>query len=183
MSEAFYALAGTLIGATAALLAELLRSKKDAERQQREALRALCAEFTSTVVRVRNLSFPLHTSPNSTELLAAIRDEHGMARTNYERIRLTAESTAIQEAGRYLVHHSFWLWKSAEEGWWDVQDPDSPMRNLDRWLVRFYTEVRKELGVRHAADVYDDPIGGIPIPGEAQRRQKANQVPGSQPQL
>ena len=166
VTAALFALAGTVVGVLSTVAVELLRARHESRAARREELRSVCAELASEVSRLRDVSHRLHAGPDDADLGRAAQDAqeaHTRARALQERLRLTSSSVATQEAGRWLVHSAYHQWRASQGGrgdFWEAR------RSLDAWLTSFYRASREELGLR-GPDVYEDPPGGLPIPGEA----------------
>jgi len=161
MSEALFALAGAVLGVLGTIATEMTRARREDRRTHRGALRLVCANFTTAITRMRQLSKLLRHDPDDNGLRAQVQEAHDDAQMHYERLRLTADSLAAQEAGRHVLHHSYWHWKAAEGRQIDPSKHSGSHRVIDEWLVRLYVEVRRELGLAQATNVYEDPAGGI----------------------
>jgi hypothetical protein len=64
------------------------------------------------------------------------------------------------------MHNAYYQWQSTIGGrgdFWEAR------KSLDAWLTRFYIEARLELGLK-GSDVFDDPEGGLPLPGSGEKR-------------
>jgi hypothetical protein len=164
MSQAFFALAGAIVGVLGTVLTALVGTRHEERRIWREALRSVVANLTSEVSLLRDLSHQLHRDPGNPDLQHAAEQAHTRARGFQEQLRLTSRSTATQEAGRWLIHNAYYQWRSTLGGCGDFWEA---RRALDRWLTKLYVETRKELGLG-TSDVYEDPDGGLPIPGTPQ---------------
>lgn len=161
MSAALFAIAGTIIGIAGSILTTLVRARHEEHRIWREALRSVCANFTTEIIHLRGLSNQLRDAPDDEELQRAAHETHSRARSLQEQLRITSKSKEAQEAGRWLIHNAYWLWRSTQG---DARADFLEARaSLDGWLPKFYKEVRKELGLG-TSDVYEDPQGGLPIP-------------------
>jgi hypothetical protein len=161
MSQAFFALAGAMVGVLGTVLTALVGTRHEERRIWRETLRSVVANLTSEVSQLRDLSHQLHRDPDDADLRRAAEQAHTKARGFQEQLRLTSRSMATQEAGRWLVHSAYHQWKATQGGrgdFWEAR------RALDRWLTRLYAETRKELGLG-SSDLYEDPDSALAIPG------------------
>jgi hypothetical protein len=161
MSQAFFAIAGAIVGVLGTVLTALIGSRHEERRAWREALRTVCANLTSEVSELQDLSHQLRRDPHNPELQRAAEQAHMRARGFQEQLRLTSRSVATQEAGRWLIHCIWYQWRSTQGGrgdFWEAR------KALDTWLTKLYVEARKELGLG-SSDVYKDPAGGLPVPG------------------
>ncbi len=166
MAAAFFALAGALIGVVGTLLTALVGARREERRTRTATLRQACAEFLTEASRFRDLSHELHVEPERADLREAAVDAHIRTRASYARLRLTSESVATQEAGRWLLHYGYWQWQAAIGGPADFREAQ---RLGDEWTMTLFLSARRELGLRRAADVFMEPAGGLPVPGTPQR--------------
>jgi hypothetical protein len=150
-----------MVGLLGTVLADTVTARREDRRVSRDALREAAADFAGNVGRARRPSVELHDSPADQSLRLGIDGAMIEARASYERIRLTADSYAAQEAARHVLHFSYWLSRSARDSSADFEDAQY---ELGRWLVTLYAEVRRELGLRHADRVFQDPRSGLPAP-------------------
>jgi len=158
MSEALFALAGTLVGVFGTLAAEIIRSRRDDVRYRRETVRSSCADFSDAIARIRTLSYELRTDPHDAELLTRIRDAEAEARIQYERLRLVLESKAAQAAARHAVRYAYGLRRQSEgRGLRDDEKERGPLVLLHEWMMRLYVEVRRETGIPHPEDMFYEP--------------------------
>jgi hypothetical protein len=73
-------------------------------------------------------------------------------------LRLTATSLEVQKAGRYVLRYTFGVIRQAEgRPLRDDELEHGPMMLLQDWLMILYAEVRKEIGVSQAKNVYREP--------------------------
>jgi hypothetical protein len=169
MTAAIFALAGTLLGILGTLVVELVRGRAEDVRFHREALRLACADFTAAVARVINLTIELRKITDAKRL-DLMREAHMEARANYERLRLIAVSREAQKAGRQVLRYSYGLLLQAE-GKPPRQDERErgPRLLLQDSLMKLYVEVRREIGISRAEDVYREPDEwiGLSYPGSA----------------
>jgi hypothetical protein len=161
MSQAFFAIAGAIVGVLGTVLTELVGARHEGQRIWREALRSVCANLASEVSQLRDLSHQLRRDPHNPDLKRAAEQAHTRARGFQEQLRLTSKSVGTQEAGRWLMHCVYYQWRSTQGGRGDFWEARKAM---DMWLTKLYVEARKELGLG-ASDVYQDPEGGLPVPG------------------
>jgi hypothetical protein len=165
MSAALYALAGTVIGVLGTVLADLVRASREHRNLARNALRVVCSDFTAQIARVRRYSIQLRREPQGPlyqETWQQLQATFTEARAYYERLLITADSVAIQEAARHVVHYAYYMSRAAHMEMTGFAEAQAEMFS---WSTRLYIEVRRELGVKHPRNVYEDPSGGLPIPG------------------
>ena len=161
MTAAFFALAGALLGVAGTLLTTLIGARQQDRRARTDTVRQVCTDFLKEVGRLRDLSHELHTDPQRADLREHTAGAHINARASYARLRLTSESVATQEAGRWLLHYGYWQWQAALGGSADFREAQ---RLGDEWTVTLFRAARQELGLKRAADVYIEPAGGLPVP-------------------
>lgn len=162
MSEAFYALAGTVVGILGTLLADIVRARRDDRSRSQEILRAACADFNAQIGRLRRYCLQLKSRPGDKDALATVESAFIEARANYERLLLSAESVATQEAARYVIHYVFWMTRAANMERTGFYEAEPEMYD---WSAKLRVEVRRELGLKHADDVYKETPRGLPEPG------------------
>jgi hypothetical protein len=162
MPAALYALAGTLIGILGTVLADAMRARREARRRNQEALRTVCSDFMAQVARVRRYSMALREEPQNQETWLVIQSAFIEVRAYYERLLITTDSFATQEAARHVVHFVYWMSRAAHNKITGFDDCENELRD---WAANLYAEVRRELGLRHPDDVYKDPPGGLNVPG------------------
>lgn len=163
MSEAWFALAGGLIGVLGTVLAEGIRARRADRLAARDALRLVCSQFTTDVARVRRLSLLLKKRPADADLeKKRLQDAFTDARGGYERLLITVESLAAQRAARHVVHYAAQMMFAAIE---DRDDFAAAHQATLDWAVTLYAEVRRELGLRNADEVFSAPIGSLPPAG------------------
>ena len=161
MAAALFALGGALIGVLGTVLTELVRGHRDDRKFRQEELRAVCADLATEVIRLQDISHELRKSPKDVRLQNTAQEVHSRAHAMQERLRLTSRSVATQEAGRWLIHCVYHQWRSTQGGpgeFWQARE------SVHEWLTKLYVAARKELGLGDAS-VYQDPPGGLPIPG------------------
>jgi hypothetical protein len=161
MSEAFFALAGALIGVLGGVLTAAFGARAEDRRANREALRAVCTDFATATARVRRLSIELRRDSDNPSLELRVEEALTDARASYERLRLTTESYSAQEAARHVVHFSNWMSWSARKKRDDFEEAHT---EFHRWTKQLYEEMRRELGVKRPTSVYTDPLEGLPGP-------------------
>jgi hypothetical protein len=158
MSEAFFAIAGALVGVLGAMAIELVRASSENNRHRREALRAACADLTVAIAGMKTVAFHLRDDPKNAGVQQQFEDAHMSARAAYERLRLTAASHTAQEAGRRALRHAYGL-RLVAQG--QALRPDEVARGpsllLQDALMSLYAEVRRELGVPRPGDVFREP--------------------------
>ena len=160
MSEAFFVIAGAIVGVLGTVLTTLVGARHEEQRIWREALRSVCANLTAQVSELQDLSHQLRRTPGNPDLQQAAEQAHTRARGFYEQLRLTSKSAATQEASRWVIHCIYYQWRATQGGRGDFWES---RKALEMWLIKLYIEARKELGLG-ASDVYKDPEGGLPIP-------------------
>jgi hypothetical protein len=156
MTAAIFALIGTLVGVVGTLTVELTRSRRENIRVRREALRLVSADFTAAVARLITLTLEF-SNPEVTQV-DLMYETHREANVCYERIRLISTSRAVQEAGRHVIRYAYGLLLEVQ---------NLPRRNdelergprllLNDWLIAFYTEVRREIGIPQPENIYREP--------------------------
>jgi hypothetical protein len=156
MAAAIFALMGTIVGALGTLTVELARNRTENVRARREALLLACADFTTAVARTLNLA--LNYEPPDDTQINKMREAHQEARICYERLRLTAASLEVQEAGRHVLRYTFGVIRQAE-GRSPRNDEleRGPVMLYQDWLMTLYVKVRQEIGVPQAQGVYREP--------------------------
>jgi hypothetical protein len=158
MTAAVFALAGTLLGILGTLAVELMRSRTEDARVRQEAVRNACADFTAAIARMRTLAMELRNKHPDSEQMTLIFEAHRDARVHYERLRLTVSSQTVQMAGRRVLRYAYGMLRQTEgKPLRDDEIEHGPIRMLQDSLMILYTEVRRELGVPHASDIYREP--------------------------
>ena len=159
MTAAIFALIGALIGVLGAFIIELIRARTENSRLRQEALRLACADFTAAVIRVRTLAtIELVAKPADDELMNSLYKAHEEARMYFERLRLTAASSSVQKAARYVVRYTYGLLRQLEgKSLRDDERERGPLMMLQQSLTTLVAEVRREIGVRNADDVFQEP--------------------------
>ena len=167
MLAAFFALAGALVGVVGSAVADAMREKRELRRRNQDELRSTCADFTSQLGRVRRYLFAVQDEPQNEELWKLIDSAFTEARAHNERLLITAESAATQEAADRVIACTSGMIRARK-----MQSGEySEFRNeFDRWLEKLYVSIREELGLRNPANLYmkrlsrvhiDPSIGGI----------------------
>jgi hypothetical protein len=96
------------------------------------------------------------------DLMNSVRDAHRKARVHYERLRLMSGSQGVQEAGRHVLRYAYGLLRQAEgRPPRDDERERGPAMMLHDSLMTLYAQVRQELGVPHADEVYREPEGWV----------------------
>jgi len=156
MTAAVFALVGTLVGVLGTLVVDLARNRAQDMRSRREALRLASADFTAAVTRMINLA--LEFREPDTSRIDLMYETHREARVCYERLRLIAISRDVQEAGRYVLRYTFGLLREAENlPRRDDELERGPRLLLNDWLMTFYVEVRREIGIPQPENIYREP--------------------------
>jgi hypothetical protein len=158
MVVAAFTLAGTLLGILGTLAVELVRSRTENVRARQQVLQLACANFTASVSRMLSLTIDLEKNAGDTEVKNTLYEAHREARVHYERLRLVAVSLDIQESGRRVLRYAYGRLRQAE-GKLPREDERErgPLMMLHDSLMHLYAEVRREIGVPHADDVYREP--------------------------
>lgn len=158
MAAAVFALVGVLIGALSAFGLELVRGRIEDRRLRQEALRFACADFTSSISHMWNLDLELKANPADPKLTSAIRETFWEARMHYERLRLTVASARVQKEARYVLRYAYGLLRE-RKGLppRDDERETGPFMMLQHSLIRLVGEVRSEIGVPNADDVFREP--------------------------
>jgi hypothetical protein len=147
VNEALFALAGTALGIVGTLLADLVRARKDDGRDRREQLRSACVDLTTALVEIRQAYWGRAYGEDEPVRRASLQRAHDAARANYERLRLSTSSLAVQEEARFALRYAYGLLRQFEGL---PPRPDElevgPIDQLDDRLVRLYAAVRRELG-------------------------------------
>jgi hypothetical protein len=160
MSQAFFAIAGAIVGVLGTVLTALVGARHEEQRIWRETLRTVCANLTGQVSELQDLSHQLRHHPDNPDLQQAAEQVHTKARGFYEQLRLTSKSAATQEAARWVIHCIYYQWRATQGGpgdFWEWR------KLMYEWLTKLYVQTRKELGLG-VSDVYKDPEGGLPVP-------------------
>jgi hypothetical protein len=163
MPQALYALAGTVIGILGTVLVDMVRARRDDRSRSQVALRDACSDFAAQVARVRRYSLRLRREPQNHEFSSLLETAFTEARAYYERLFITAESLATQEAARHVIHFTNLMVRAAGMERTGFLEAETQMFN---WSARLYAEVRRELGLKHPDNVYKDPSDGLPMPGD-----------------
>ena len=162
MSAAFYAIAGTIVGALGTALIDIMRSKRDQRGRGREALRTVTSDFTTQIARVRRYAMIISSEPEEYDnLRPRIEADFAEARACYERLLITAESLAIQTAARHVLHFTYWMTYLVRGNRDGFHEAHTSMLN---WSLKLYVEVRRELGLRNPDIIFEDPPEGLPKP-------------------
>jgi hypothetical protein len=166
--EALFALAGTALGIVGALLADFIRARKDERRDHREQLRSACVDLTTALVEIRQAYWGRPYGEDEAARRAALQRAHDVARANYERLRLSTSSLAVQEEARFALRYAYGLLRQFE-GLPPRQDEldTAPIDQLDERLVRLYTAVRRELGTPDPERVLSERAFLSALPPEA----------------
>ena len=166
MTAAIFALVGTLLGILGTLMVEVVRTRAMNVSNRREALRLVCADFTASVARMRTIAMEsIHNRPDA-DLMSLMHEAHREARIHYERLRLTAVSQDVQEAGRYVLRYAYGLLRQMESKLpRDDERESGPIRMPHSSLITLYAAVRRETGLPHADDVYSEPDEWLGDPG------------------
>jgi hypothetical protein len=166
MSQAFFAIAGTIVGVLGTIVTNVatnfINAKREDVKAWQEALRSVVSELTSEVLNVRGLSHRLREYPEDKDLRLAIQRSFTRVQTLRQTLRLTSKSQSTQEAGYLLTHYIYWVWRIAR-GDGGLADFDTAVEGQNFWMRRLYAEVRKELGLGES-DFYERPDEGLPIP-------------------
>lgn len=150
------ALIGAGIGAGTSVLIERRRARESALEAHRATLRTACSDFTAAIARVRSDSYALPAAPGPVVVVSPGLDE---ARAGCERLRILVSDMETQRAARMALRHAYSVWKAAETGTDPraAEYPDKkPRERLREELTRLYIGVRRELGVSHPEDVFED---------------------------
>jgi hypothetical protein len=162
MSEAIYALAGTVIGIIGTLLTDIIRGRREDRTRSQEALRAVSSDFAAQIGRIRRYCLQLLYHPEDQGARSTLDGAFTEARANYERLLLTADSVATQEAARYVIHYTFWMTRAANKERTGFYEAEAEMFS---WSAKLRAEVRRELGLKHPDNVFKDIPRGLPEPG------------------
>ena len=158
MVAAVFALAGTLLGILGTLTVELVRARVENVRARQQALQLACADFTASISRMLSLAIDLEKNAGDAELTSFLHEAHREARVHYERLRIVATSQEIQKSGRHVLRYAYGRLRQAEgQPLRDDERERGPLMMLQDSLMRLYTEVRREMGVPHADQVYREP--------------------------
>jgi hypothetical protein len=157
MAAAIFALAGALIGVLGAFAIEWVRARAENLRRRQEALQLACADFMMAIARMWNLYVELKPEPVDAQL-NSFYGAHREARINYERLRLTAASSRVQEAARYVLRYAYGLVRETEgKAPREDEKERGPLMMLMDKLPELVAAVRNEIGVPHPDDVYKEP--------------------------
>jgi hypothetical protein len=163
MSQALFAVGGAVLGVLSTLVTELVRSRGQDRSAWRQELRSVCVAFAEEITRLRDLSYELRRTPEDPDLRKAATDAHTRARGLMERLRLTSDSPATQEAARWLVHCAYHQWQATQGGPGDFAAAQAA---LDDWLEKMLVRARRELGL-DGDRIFAEPRERLPIPGAA----------------
>ena len=172
MSAAWFALGGALIGVLGTVLTDFSRGRRDDRNVWREELRSVCSEFVSEVAHLQDLNHELRRVRDDSQFQRAAQETHSKVRALHDKLRLTSKSVSTQEAARWLLHCSYYQWRSTQGGPGDFWQAHEDIRI---WLAKFYVEARKELDLGRS-HVYQDPPEGFPIPGSKQSTKERNPI-------
>jgi hypothetical protein len=91
-------------------------------------------------------------------LKSSFYEAHREARVHYERLRLTAASRAVQESARLVLRYAYGMLRKIEgKPLRDDELERGPLMMLQNSLITLITNVRHEIGVPRANDVYREP--------------------------
>jgi hypothetical protein len=161
VSEAWFAVGGAVLGVLSAVLTEVVRTRSQDRSAWRQELRMVCVAFTEEISKLRDLSYDLARTPGDARLGAAATETHSRARALLERLRLTSNSPAAQQAARWLIHCAYHQWQVTQGGPGDFA---AAQAGLDDWMERLLVEARRELGLP-GDQIFAEPRQGLPIPG------------------
>jgi len=177
MSQALFAIAGTIVGVLGTIVANVttnfINAKRVEAKDWQDALRSVVTELTGEILNVRDLSHRLREDPEDRDLLLTIQRSFSKARTLRHTLRLISKSRATQEAGYQLIHYVYWVWRIARGDGGDA-DFDAATAGTAIWMTRLYVESRKELGLGES-DFYQLPPEGLPIPMAEEKNQTTDQ--------
>jgi hypothetical protein len=164
MSEAAYALAGTVLGSLGGFLVAWLNIKAQHQRAEDDALVRTCSNFAARIRRVRQLSMAIEQNGLREKWWDEAQQLIGEAEGDYEHLRLISDFPATQEAARWSVHHAYWLVRAASKmeydnkpiPWGEHHD------SLKEWVTKFHICSRREIGKKKPADIFVDRVGGGP---------------------
>jgi hypothetical protein len=162
---AVFALAGTALGIGGTLLADLIRARTHERRERREQLRSACVDLATALVEIRQAYWGRAYVEDGAVRRAALQRAHDAARANYERLRLSTSSLAVQEEARFALRYAYGLLREFEGLPPRPDELDSgPIDQLDDRLVRLYTAVRRELGTPDPQRVLSERafLGSLP---------------------
>jgi hypothetical protein len=175
MTAAMFAILGTVVGVFGTILTNSVSANRDDRRAWQGSLRSVVADLTSEVTKLRGLSYRLRDCPDDEDLMMAAQETLSRAQSLLRQLGLISKSKATQEAGDWLIHSVYWLWRSAQG---EPGDFDSAGDAIVRWMSKLYAEARKELGLS-PADLYESPTEGLPIPTGRQEVVAGTVQPGS----
>ena len=158
MAAAIFALAGALIGALSAFGVELVRARVENKRLRQEALRLTCADFAAAVSHMWNLALELKEKPADNKLASSFLETFSEARMHFERLRLTTASYGVQKEARYVLRYAYGLLRE-KKGLppRDDERESGPFMMLQHSLIKLVEEVRREIGISHADEVFQEP--------------------------
>ncbi len=162
MSGALYALAGTVIGILGTALTDVIRGRREDRSRSHDVLRSVSSDFTAQIGRVRRYCLYLKNNPEDREAWSTLEEAFTEARANYERLLITADSIATQEAARHITHYAFWMTRAANGERTGFYEAEAEMFS---WSAKLRAEVRRELGLKNPGNVYEDVPRGLPEPG------------------
>ena len=102
MSEALFALAGTVVGVLGTVLTALVTAKHEERHEWRNDVRSICADLAAEVTHLQDVSHQLRKDQQNKQLQnkqlqSSAEDAHTRARGLQERLRLTSRSQATQK--------------------------------------------------------------------------------------
>lgn len=151
MYAAFYALAGALIGVLGSVLVDIIHERRGVKHRNQGELRIICSEFNSQVTRVRRNLGRLRHEPQNESIWELVEASFTEARSHHERLLITSELIATQEAARHVLHFIYWMIQAQRT---HSNDLEECRVECNKWQRRLYIEVRRELGVKHPTNVY-----------------------------
>jgi hypothetical protein len=157
MVAAIFALIGAALGVLGTLITETVRARAEGNRVHQETLRLTCADFTSALTRMRELSINITYSRDSASW-ESIDEATLEARIQYERLRLVSTSVEVQKAGRHALRYTYGVVRQAAGKLpRDDEQASTPLILANEWQLRLYAAVREELNLPSASDVYREP--------------------------
>lgn len=178
MTAAIFTLIGTVLGVLGTVVAQLISGRTEDIYTRRKELRDASADFAAAIARVRELGFQMLRLDADVKDSTVIEQAHLEARSQYERLRLTASSIAVQEAGRRTLRYAFGVVLQATGKPLRADEQErGPAALVNDSLIELYAAVRRELGLPRPDEIYREPDEWLRIYGLAEIGPQINSQP------